>query len=164
MAPKAILDSPRSGEDGAAGLGLDSERISADAMLLTDPTAALVLRARWLGKKTVDAKDSRLVYWEKLRVADVVYYVNDMILATPERQGSCMELSQIVKLFDTGTGSQGNRRQMTLRWFWRPLQLGADHDAFGAEHVNEYLPNECFYTDSESDVSTDAIEGYALQC
>ena len=73
-----------------------------------------------------------------------MHYVNDMILETPKKQGASMEVTQIVKLFDTGSGSQCNRRQMTLRWFWRPLQLASDHDAFGAERVDEYALNECF--------------------
>jgi hypothetical protein len=158
MAAKSIVDSPRSHEAEGPGLGVSAGRIS-ERGVLTQPVGGEALKARWLGtKKVVQGVDGRFD-WPKLRIGSTVYYVGDFIYVTPDEQGEPMDTAQLLKLFDTGQGSQSNRKQMLVRWFWRPLQLLGEHDNMTTDDVEEFEFNECFYTDTTDEMSTDCIEG-----
>ena len=110
-----------------------------------------------MGEKKV-TDDGRSEY-DKVRVGSVVYYVKDFIYVTPDEEGADLDTVRIESLIDTGHGSAGNRKQMNVRWLWRPSQLALEHKDAPEDSFESCAPNEVFYTDTTTEISTDCIEG-----
>ena len=154
-----VLESPRSYEPGGVGSGLDAKRISPQGILIQDPNG-IASPAKWLGDKKLVVDGGGRVDWPKLRLDKTVYYVGDFAYGTCAEQGDAMEICEVLALFDTGKGSAANRKMMRVRWFWRPLQL---EELGYPTDLTEYATNECFYTETFDDISTDCLEGYTPQ-
>ena len=52
---------------------------------------------------------------------------------------------------------------MNVRWLWRPSQLALEHKDAPEDSFESCAPNEVFYTDTTTEISTDCIEGYCLR-
>ena len=155
MAGKAT-ESPRPYEAGGPGLGVDPQRISPTGTLLTGPDGDAI-KARWLGKKVV--LDNGESEYPKIRVGEVVYYKKDFIYVTPDAKLDDMDTVRVEKLVDKGCGSEGNRRQIEVRWMWRPSRLAKEHSNAPEDTIDSCAPNEVFWTDTTTEISADCIEG-----